>query len=263
MMKNNRIKHRKGFREKSFTAAVVLLVMIILISIGNIGSYLYEERKGRMFFRELQESAIIEEKEGPEKGVTGESVSSDIPAAVDFESLRKISKDAAAWIYSPGTEINYVVAQAEDNSYYLHRLLDKTETDCGTLFMDYRNNADLSDWNTIIYGHNMKSGAMFASIPDYQDPGYYEKHPVMYLYTPGKKYRLELIAGYTTDVNDRIYSVPVTEEEQAEIVEAACKKSSFTSDIEVEEGDKLITLSTCSYAHDDARYVVIGRLVEE
>jgi len=74
-----------------------------------------------------------------------------------------------AWLYAPGSGINYVVAQAEDNDYYLHRLLNGTEAKAGTLFMDYQNHSDFSDWNTMIYGHHMKNGTMFASLVKYQD----------------------------------------------------------------------------------------------
>ena len=69
-----------------------------------------------------------------------------------------------AWLYAPSSGINYVVAQAEDNDYYLHRLLNGTEAKAGTLFMDYQNHSDFSDWNTMIYGHHIKNGTMFASL---------------------------------------------------------------------------------------------------
>lgn len=168
-------------------------------------------------------------------------------------------------IYKPVRAVDccVVIAQAKDNDYYLRRLLDGTEASGGTLFMDFRNNKDLSDWNTVIYGHNMKNGTMFATLLDYRRPGYYDKHPVMYLYTLEQRYKIELIAGYTTSVNDLIYSIPATKESRDEILDHARMVSSFISDVTVEDGDRLVTLSTCSYVYDDARYVVIGRIVEE
>ena len=85
----------------------------------------------------------------------------------------------------------------------------------------------------------------------------------MYLYIPEHRYKLELIAGYTTDIYDLIYSIPVTKEERDEIIDHACTVSSFISGIAIEEDDRLVTLSTCSYAYDEARYVVIGRIVDD
>lgn len=156
-----------------------------------------------------------------------------------------------------------MVAQSEDNDYYLRHLLDGTRAGAGTIFMDYRNSTDLSDFNTIIYGHHMKNGTMFAFLLNYREQEYYETHPSLFLYTPGHRYRIEMIAGYTTGVEDGIYSLPATKENRDAILEHAKKESDFTSNVTVEEEDKLVTLSTCAYEYPNARYVVIGRLVEE
>ena len=167
-----------------------------------------------------------------------------------------------AWLYAPGTGINYVVAQAGDNDYYLHRLLNGAEAKAGTLFMDYQNHSDFSDWNTMIYGHHMKNGTMFASLVKYQDQEYYERHPVMYLYTPGQRMKLEILAGYTTDIEDSVYTIPTTKEGRDELVKHVLQKSNFTSKALVTGEDKLVTLSTCTYEYEDARFVVIGKIAE-
>lgn len=186
-----------------------------------------------------------------------------IPVAIDFDKLHAVSADAVAWIFAPDTKINYVIAQSDDNAYYLRRLLDGTSASGGSLFMDYRCAADFSDWNTMIYGHQMSNGTMFGELANYRDPGYYEGHPVMYLYVPGQRYKLELIAGYTTDIYDIVYSVPATKAAWVEILYRAIRDSSFDSGITVSGEDRLVTLSTCTYEFDNARYVVIGRLVED
>ena len=104
---------------------------------------------------------------------------------------------------------------------------------------------------------------MFACLPEYQTQKYYETHPVLYLYTPGHRYTLELIAGYTTDTTDPIYSFPVTEQNREAILEHAGRLSTFSFGITLGVEDCLVTLSTGSYASEDARYVMSGRLVEE
>ncbi len=165
-------------------------------------------------------------------------------------------------VMPPGGGINYVVAQAGDNDYYLHRLLNGAEAKAGTLFMDYQNHSDFSDWNTMIYGHHMKNGTMFASLVKYQDQEYYEKHPVMYLYTPGQRMKLEILAGYTTDIEDSVYTIPTTKEGRDELVKHVLQKSNFTSKASVTGEDKLVTLSTCTYEYENARFVVIGKIAE-
>lgn len=243
----------------AFFIVEALFIIVLLVAVWQIGSYLLDSRKSGSFYDNLQSSVILMD-EG--KGQEDEKEKSQIPKAIDFDRLHEISQDAVAWIYAPGGDINYVIAQAEDNDYYLHRLLDGSQASGGTLFMDCGNSADFSDWNTIVYGHHMKNGTMFASLLDYQTPGYYEKNPVMYLYTPGHRYRLDLIAGCTIKADDPIYAVPAAKEDRAEIVSRISRMSTFISNAAVTDTDRLVTLSTCSYDYDEARYVVIGRLRE-
>ena len=244
---------------------MAVLIIVMLVSLWNILGYLLEGRKSEKFAQDLQESAIIIEKDNTDSKDTKkekEEKEEPIPDAIDFDTLHAISKDAVAWLYAPGGGINYVVAQAGDNDYYLHRLLNGAEAKAGTLFIDYQNHADFSDWNTMIYGHHMKNGTMFASLVKYQDQEYYEKHPVMYLYTPGRRMKLEILAGYTTDIEDSVYTIPTTKEGRDELVKHVLQKSNFTSEVSVTGEDKLVTLSTCTYEYEDARFVVIGKIAE-
>lgn len=260
MRRNKRIRQNKRTAfDFLFPVAAALLVLVLAVSIRNLGKYLADSSKSSRFSRNLRDSSLIMKEQ--EEGAGG--TESKIPAAVDFDRLYEISEDAVAWIYAPGTAINYVIAQAEDNEYYLHRLLDGAYANGGTLFADCRNAAAFSDWNTIVYGHHMKDGTMFAALLNYREPGYYEEHPVMYLYTPGHRYRLELLAGCTVSLDDPVYTLPASEQDKDGIVEHVCERSSFRAAVPAEEGDKLVTLSTCSYDYDDARYVVVGRLKEE
>lgn len=253
---------------KKFIAC--LLLAVILFSIWNIAGYYIEGYKTREYSAYLRQEAGIAEQDQEQKQNENEAEVSDLPDSrqavpqeIDFEELQKISKDAVAWIYIPGTEINYVIAQTDNNSYYLDSQLNGGYSVGGTLFMDYLNAPDLSDWNTIIYGHHMKNGTMFGSLKNYKEQEYYESHPVVYLYTPKQNYRVELIAAYTTDPEDSIYTIPGTKEERDEIVANAIEKSDFTSDVTVDGEDRLVTLSTCAYDFADARYVVLGKIAGE
>lgn len=184
------------------------------------------------------------------------------PIEVDFEALWETNEDVVGWIYCEDTPINLPVVQAEDNDYYLRRLIDGTWNSSGTLFVDYRNADDFSDSNTIIYGHNMKNKGMFGTLPNYKEQSYYDEHPLMCLLTPDGNYKVELIAGYVTSSTSEIYSFGQTEEEVLAFVEQSIEKSTFASDFQVLQGDRFVTLSTCSYEYDNARYVLIGRLIQ-
>lgn len=232
---------------KKFIMGIVVIVVFWVI-FGIALHYLEADRI-------RQYAAILQEK----AGVT----QNEIPETIDFDALHEISEDAVAWIYAPDIEINYVIAQTDNNKYYLENQLNGGFSMGGTLFVNCDNSPDLSDWNTVIYGHYMRNGTMFSSITNYDSQDYYESHPVMYLYTPGHHFRLELIAAYTTWITDTSYDVPETAEGRDKIVANAKEQSMFVSDTTVEKDDKLVTLSTCPDDIFDKTYVVVGKLVEE
>ena len=186
----------------------------------------------------------------------------DSAFTVDFDALLAENEDIVGWIYSEGTPINYPIVQSSNNDYYLRRLLDGTYNIAGSIFMDYRNSPDYTDLHTIIYGHNLKDGTMFGSLKEYRSQEYYDSHPIIHLYTPQGDYSIELIAGYQTDVYSNIYSFPESTEELDLLYEEITMLSTFKSDISFQEGDRLLTLSTCSDGGDISRYVLIGKIVK-
>lgn len=184
------------------------------------------------------------------------------PISVDFDALLAQNPDVKAWLYSEGTTINYVVAQSSDNDYYLRRFLDGTYSTGGTLFIDWMCGGDFSSRNTVIYGHNMHDGSMFASLLSYQNDGYYEEHPVLYLNTPKQDYKIEVFAGFVTPATSDAYSIGFSSDEYYQsFLDKMCAQSDFQTDVEVTSEDRIVTLSTCSYVYSDARYVVMGKLV--
>lgn len=194
-----------------------------------------------------------ENEEGSENLViTGDPES----MVIDFESLWKINEDIVAWIYCPDTRINYPIVQGSDNSYYLYRLLDGTWNVNGTIFMDYRNNSNFTDGNTLIYGHRMKTGAMFAELINYNRQSFYDEHPCMYIYTPDQTYRMDLFAACVVDSIGDIYGLNPSDD----VIRSCIEKSTFIADLSWPTGN-VVTLSTCTYEYEDARYVVLGDLV--
>ena len=185
------------------------------------------------------------------------------PISVDFASLQAQNPEAAGWIYCPNTVINYPIAHTEDNFTYLNHLLSGEQNANGTIFIDCQNAKDFSDKNTLIYGHNMNDGSMFASLRNYRDAAYYPEHPCLYISTPDKNFRLDLFAGLVTEPDSYVYARQFDEEEQfLAYIESAKAESTFQSDVEVGIEDQICVLSTCTYEFNDARYVVIGKLVE-
>lgn len=184
------------------------------------------------------------------------------PIEVDFSKLEAVRGTVAGWLYCEGTVLNYPVAGGKTNEYYLSHLLDGARNSMGTLYIDDDNAADFSDRNTIIHGHHMKNGSMFGWLESYRDQAFYEAHPAMYLLTPDGDYRLELLAGYTSEAAGSAYR-QWFEDDAAFLafMEAAMERSDFQTHAVVEPTDRIVTLSTCAYVFENARYVVHARLV--
>ena len=180
---------------------------------------------------------------------------------VDFESLKKINEDVVAWIYIPGTNINYPVVQGADNDYYLYRLVDHTYNKAGSIFMDYRNNGVMNDSNTVFHGHHMRNKTMFAQITGYVEQEFYDAHPYGMLLTPEGNYLVKFFSGYVTDVYSSAWDMRFrSDSEYAAWINEVSGKSYFSADVIPTVDDRMVTLSTCTYEYDNARFVVHGIL---
>ena len=247
---------------------LVLACGIFLFSGYQILDYFTENRSGEQLQQELIEQAVVVATE-PEQTAHAESVPPTTefverpPITVDFAVLQAQNPDIVGWIYSEGTVINYPILQGEDNQQYLRRLYDGTKSTLGSIFLDFRNLSDFSDLNSLVYGHNIRSGQMFASLSDYRDQAYYEEHPVIWLLTPDKDYRIDLLAGLVVPSDSEVYEIYSYPEELLEGLEYVCSESTFDPGVvDLEAVERIVTLSTCSYDYNDARYVVIGSLKE-
>lgn len=250
-MSNRRdfLKKAGSILDKIFTDLLLSIAVLVLL-VSSIKLYSYNKEKNAS--QDLAKKVVVKSS----------SKENDVPVSVDFNTLTQRNSDIKAWLYSEDTPINYPVVQSDDNSYYLHRGIDRKYSSSGTLFIDCANKGDFTDSKTVIYGHNMKNGTMFASLSKYQNQDYFERHPKIYLLTPDKEYEIKLIAGFTANSKSQIYTLPLTEENKEQFVMQAVRKSEFKAEYTFKKNDRFVMLSTCSYVHNDARYVLVGVLNE-
>ncbi len=187
-------------------------------------------------------------------------------SGMDFTPLTALNKQLAGWLRIDGTVVDYPFVQGTDNTFYLSHLFDGTENKAGTIFVDYRNEPGFLDTNTLLYGHHMKNGSMFASLVDYKAQAYYDAHPTMTLYTPEADYQVDFFAGYIVPIRDEalpcFYMNFADEKEYMAYIAEAKRRSTFKSDVEVTAADRIVTLTTCTYEVYDARYVLQGKLTK-
>jgi len=199
------------------------------------------------------------------------SVTAAIPPSVpkpeanpQIADLQDQYPDVAGWLTIPNTNIDYPFAQSKDNEYYLHRDLNGQSLAAGTVFMDYRNHTDFSDFNTVIYGHNMKNGSMFGTLGRFNDQAFFDNNAVGTVFLAGKTYTVEFFAYIVLNLDDSIIYDPA--------VSGGADKSAFLShvkntaryyrDIGITTDDHIVTLSTCDYEFNNARMALLGRLAE-
>lgn len=214
----------------------------------------------------IDQAVVVLEPTAPQTGAENPEqtlpAGEQAPIRVDFDILRAQNPDIIGWIYSPDTPINYPIAQSEDNDYYLRRLTDGTRNTAGTIFVDFRNSADFSDRNTLVYGHNMKNDTMFGTLSEYDSQSYYESHRTLWLLTPEQSWKLEPIAGFVTRADSDSYTLFESREELVGYLEEALTRSGFESEVDPEQTERIVTLSTCTYQGVDKRYILVCAISE-
>lgn len=267
--------NNKNARKKTAVLAVLAVVFIALmaLSITKIAAGVREREEGAKTYQALAESVTVNHTAPPaeeaDESLPVEEPESlpviEVEAAsleVDFEALWAINPQVVAWISSDDGVIHYPVVQGSDNDYYLDHLIDGTVNANGSVFMDFRSSADLTDRNTFVYGHNMRNGAMFANLQRYSEPGYLQEHPELLLITPNRSYCLQVFAGCVVPGNSDLYQLSFdTEEDFFLYLERVRNLSEFSSPVQVSASDKIVTLSTCAYDYEDARYVLFCKLI--
>jgi sortase B len=209
--------------------------------------------------------AQADESDEPDEPVGSDYMHEPAPdywPQVDFDGLRSVNPDFVAWLLCPGTNVNHPVVQGQDNDYYLTHMFNGTRNSAGSLFLDYRNSAGFADRNTIIYGHHMRNRNMFWTLTQYKSQSFYNAHPAFRLLTPDGNYEIQLFAGYVASENDDAWRTYfVSDEDFLAWLSRSWERSTFSADVPLDAGDRIVTLSTCTYDFKDARYVLLGKLV--
>lgn len=270
-------RKRANARNYAVRLSGIGCIMLALCLIGIYGFQSYREKKSIenmvsiQVIHSMQPSALKELMDS--KQTQSVEVVEPEPTTIlpEFEELYAQNNDLVGWITIEGTEIDYPVMQASDNEYYLSHDFFKNDDVNGMLFMDYRNNSKATDTNTIIYGHNMRSGKMFGNLLRYRDETYYEEHRTLYLSTLYKAREYKIIAvcqGKVAKKNEDVFRYynflnAANSQEFEEFRQSTKEQSLFTMDEDLSPTDSYITLSTCSDYVENGRLYIIAKKVRE
>lgn len=189
----------------------------------------------------------------------------DIP--INFDYLQGENPDIIGWIMVDGTLIDYpILYDTTYNMYYLSHNFEGTATGYGSIFVLGENADDFSDFNTVVYGHNMLDGRMFASLHKFQDTAFFHDHGQIVIYTPDRQLTYQVFAAYRTDNRNIIanndFSTEELRQEYLDRIYSQADIARFNPDYKVTASDRIVTLSTC-IGNPAYRYVVQGVLVSE
>lgn len=187
-----------------------------------------------------------------------------------YAYLYALNQELVGWISVPNSGIDVQVVQSANNTDYLKKDFYGNYSRYGCPFMDYRNDAKYLSQNTIVYGHHMSDGLVFAELSKYKTLDGFTESPIIQFDTLYKSYKFKVYAAFITnsraeDDNDYIFNYTVTDFVSTEnfdgFIKAIDERKLYTTGVDINSGDKLITLSTCTYEFTDARLVVVGRLL--
>ena len=279
---NTPVRKKKKGSKGLYYVILLVLIGVLVFSCVKIISYFKKDHEQSAISDDIFNEFITTDPSSGETSTapSGETASSGETQtiepqpdkiSVNFTDMIAKYPDVVGYIYCANTRntkgqygINYPILYTTEmvdykgvrEDKYLHHAIDGSENANGAIFIEELCNPDFSSQNTIIYGHNMKTGAMFQPLEFYKNQYYYDAHPYMYIYTPTQNYRLDLFAGCVVEHNADIYATSVSQATLQNYV----NNSTFKSKTGVPTGN-IVTLSTCSYEINNGRYVVLGELV--
>nr|WP_296263631.1 class B sortase [uncultured Merdimonas sp.] len=250
--------HRGRKKAKKKSSLILNLILVLALIVFAVSAFqLFQIIKGyldgRSEYEQVRELAI--ENAGGDGEDEGQF-------RVNFDELLAVNPDTIGWIrFSPEpSEINYPVVQGKDNEEYLHRTFSANENTLGAIFLNVGNSPDFSDRNSIIYGHRMRDGSMFRHLQDYEEQSFYESNPYFYIYTPdGREITYHIYsAGQVEDTSDTYLTSFASDEDYQAFLDMTKETALYDTGVEVATDDTIVTLSTCTSASDEHRFVVRG-----
>ncbi len=242
------------------TAAVISVALLFgglfLLFRDDVGEMIQQEKIKPY----VPDFTVLEQ---PEDSDPKEENIAEIPSEAE-EKLKEQTQELCAnvdnsvgWINVPETKINYPVMYSGDNDFYLHRAVDGSYLRVGSIFLDYRCNADFMGKINVLYGHNMSDGSMFADVMKFIDSDYFDSHNYGWLTTENTVYKINFFSLSQPENYDDFYDVSADVNVWLDNLRA---NSFIWRNIVISENDKFISLSTCTGSEGSSRTVLTGKL---
>lgn len=190
--------------------------------------------------------------------------------SLTYAKFYAINQDFVGYLKIDELGVGLPIVQSKEENYYLKRNIYKEKSKYGCPFVPSDNDMITLDRNTVIYGHNMRDGSIFAALNKYKTLDGFKKAPVIQFDTVYSSYKWKVVAAFISNADpddDNGYVFPYNftklDSDTSFMNYVACLKerSLYDTGVDILPTDKLLTLSTCTYDFDDARFVVVARLI--
>ena len=179
-----------------------------------------------------------------------------------FYQLEQKYPDVKGWISIEGTHIDYPLLQSEDNVKYVDHNAFGDYVVTGSIFLDYRFNANFTNFNTIIYGHHVPTGDMFGDIKKFTNKDFFDTHRYGTIYYNGEEKELEIFGILEVDAYDMNIYRPLSDniEENQAYYQYLLSKATYKRDVSVTSEDKICLLSTCFVDVTNGRHILLAKI---
>ena len=278
-IKKDSKKENNGSKNLIYKIGFVICIIGIVICLGIMGYNAWMEKKAQENFENLlpteSESEIEEvtETEITEETETEidilEQLGITIPEKnINWDELYQTNEHIYAWIYIPNTNVDYPVLQhPSDDTFYLNRNLDGSWGYPGCIYSEHRyNSKDWTDFNTLLYGHNMKNGTMFKTLHNFADREFFEANRYIYIYTPEHVYVYDIFGAYVYGDSHILVeydsNYQLRRQEYLEmVVDIRDMSANFRDEVTLSTESNILTLVTCIGGRPNNRFLVQGVLV--
>ena len=271
------IKRRKLQRIKlrpwAFLVLLILFSSIILINLKTILNWGKDNKEIKEIETEIEETVEIEEieEEGeiinpPKEKESDYWLYVKVPFYnIDFTGLLEKNNDTVGFISIKNTNINYPIVQTTNNDYYLNHAYDKSYNEAGWVYMDYRNDKNFTNFNTIIYGHGRLNKTVFGSLKDLLNSSWQSNidNHTFNISTPTMNYVYQIFSIYTIEAETYYIQTKFDNDARREKwINEMNRRNTSIIQSPANINDKIITLSTC-LNNDNGRVVVHAKLIKQ
>lgn len=259
--RNEKVKKRSDIIRRII---LVISVGVFIFAAYNLINIFLAYHKADVIYDNIQQDVLDEDSHT--KVVIGEDEQEvEIPFTYNHQALLNINSQGIGYIYIPSIDCRLPMVQGDDNDYYLTHTFNKEYSANGCLFEDYRINGGLSASQIIIYGHNMRNGAMFGKLKNYQDYSFWNNsgNDVLYIYTGNVIKEYKIFSCYISEAISDTYTFNFpTLESMRDYAVNMKAKSMYDTGVDVSTATQVITLSTCTN-DGEQRFIVHGMYVGE